>query len=178
MKEIEERRSIRRYKPIKIESQKLDAVLESARMAPSGNNKQPWHFIVVTDQSKKESLVEVANNQRWMLDAPVFIVCVADIRARVDSLDDIYVDEETSLYELKRVIRDTAIAIGHMQLEATHQGLGTCWVGWFTQKIIRPILGIPSDKYVVGIITLGYADENPPPRQRKAIQEIVHRETW
>lgn len=178
MKEIEERRSIRKYKPKEIESSKLEAILESARLAPSGNNKQPWHFIVVTDASKRQSLVDVANGQSWMLGAPVFIVCIADIRARMESSHDMYIDEESSLYELKRVIRDTAIAIEHVILEATHQGLGTCWVGWYTQKSIRPILGIPSDKYVVGIVTLGYADETPRPRPRKSISEIIHRETW
>jgi len=56
---------------------------------------------------------------------------------------------------LKRVIRDTAVAIGYLLLEAVNQGLGTCWTGFYTQSDVRPILGLPEDKFVVGIIPIG-----------------------
>lgn len=63
-------------------------------------------------------------------------------------------------------------------LEADDLGLGTCWVGWFIQNEIRPILNIPADKYVVVIVTLGYADEKPQVRPRKRLEEIIHYEIW
>jgi len=59
-----------------------------------------------------------------------------------------------------------------------HLGLGTCLVAWFIQDKIRPILNIPDDKYVVGIITLGYANETPKARPRKGLEEITHYESW
>ncbi|MDD3981001.1 MAG: nitroreductase family protein [Spirochaetia bacterium] len=178
MKEIEQRKSVRKYSSKQVEKEKLDAILESARIAPSGHNKQPWHFIVVSDPEKRQEIATVSKQQRWMISAPLHIVCIADIRARVQSPEPTYVDEETPSFELKRVIRDTAIAASHILLEARHQGLDTCWVGYYDQKDIRPVLGIPEDKFVVGVVTLGYADESPVPRPRKRIEEIVHYERW
>ena len=65
-----------------------------------------------------------------------------------------------------------------MLLEANNAGLGVCWVAEFTQEEIRPVLNIPSDKYVVGVITVGYPDESPKPRPRKNLDNIVHHECW
>ncbi|BAH07315.1 hypothetical protein CKR_2264 [Clostridium kluyveri NBRC 12016] len=109
-----------------------------------------------------------------MISAPVFIVCVADIRCRIAENVDILIKEDSPQEELKQIIRDTSISISYMLLEANSLGLGTCWVGWFIQEEIRPILNIPSDKYVVGIITLGYANEAPEARPRKKLEKIVH----
>ena len=178
MREIEERKSVRKYSAEAIEKAKLDAIFGSARLAPSGHNKQPWHFIVVADAGKREEIAMASNQQRWMASAPVHIVCVADIRARTQSAEPMYVDEESPSFELKRVIRDTAIAMSHILLEARHQGLDTCWVSWYDQKEFRPLLGIPEDKFVVGVITLGYADEAPAPKPRKRMEEILHYERW
>jgi nitroreductase len=178
MQEIEQRKSVRKYKAQTVEKAKLEAIMESARLAPSGHNKQPWHFILVTEAAKRQDIAMISRNQRWMASAPVHIVCIADIRARVQSLEPIYVDEESPSFELKRVIRDTAIATSHILLEARHQGLDTCWVGYYDQKDLRPLLGIPEDKFVIGVITLGYADEVPTPRPRKRIEEILRYERW
>jgi nitroreductase len=105
-------------------------------------------------------------------------VCVADIRCRISIDTKIRLDENSSEPELKQIIRDTAIAIEHILLEAEHLGLATCWTAWFEQDAVRPILDIPDDKYVCGIITLGYGNETPRLRPRKAIEEIVRYETW
>jgi nitroreductase len=178
MKEIELRRSIRKYQNTEIEKETIEKLIESARLTPSGNNRQPWHFILVADKSIKEKIVEKANNQKWMLTAPLFIVCVADVKARINSEDEMYVDEETPMFELKRVIRDTAIATENIILEAVNRGLGTCWVGWFKQNEIRQVLEIPSDKFVIGILTVGVPDENPEQRPRNSISEIMHYNKW
>lgn len=113
-----------------------------------------------------------------MLSAPVFIVCVADICCRISVDVGISLNEDSPQEELKQIIRDTSISIGHILLEADNLGLGTCWVAWFIQEEIRPILNIPADKYVVGIITLGYANEAPKARPRKKLEEIAHYESW
>ncbi|PKM72726.1 MAG: nitroreductase [Firmicutes bacterium HGW-Firmicutes-16] len=178
MKEIENRRSIRKYTDKKVPKEALMQVLESARMAPSGSNTQPWNFIIVESEEMKEKIVAVDNNQKWMLTAPVFIVCVADICCRIDSKPDMYIDEDSPEPEVKQIIRDTAVAIEHILLEADHLGLASCWTGWFDQKDMRPTMNIPNDKYVCGVITLGYADENPEQRPRRKMDDMIRYEKW
>lgn len=178
IEEIKIRRSIRKYLNKPVEDEKIIQLVESARLAPSGSNTQPWHFIIVKSELIKQKLAKVSHNQQWMISAPVFIVCVADIRCRIAENVDILIKEDSPQEELKQIIRDTSISISYMLLEANSLGLGTCWVGWFIQEEIRPILNIPSDKYVVGIITLGYANEAPEARPRKKLEKIVHYESW
>ena len=178
-KEIISRRSIRKYiakKPV--EDEKIIELIESARLAPSGSNTQPWHFIVVKSDAARQKLAEASHNQKWMMSAPVFIACVADIRSRIAEDTKLSLNENSPEPELKQIIRDTSIAVEHMVLCAEKLGLGTCWVAWFTQEEIRPIMNIPSDKYVVGIVTLGYPDESPKARPRKDLKEIIHYENW
>jgi nitroreductase len=178
IKEIETRRSIRKYSNKPVEDEKILQLIESARIAPSGSNTQPWHFIIVKSELTREKLGKASYDQKWMSTAPVHIVCVADIRARINDDIDITLDENSPQPELKLIIRDATIAIEHIVLEAENLGLGTCWVAWFVQEDIRPILNIPSDKYVVGIIPVGYADETPKPRPRKKLEDIIHYENW
>lgn len=178
IKEMETRRSIRKYINKQVEDEKILQLIGSARIAPSGSNTQPWHFIIVKSESIREELSKASHNQKWMSTAPVHIVCVADIRTRIKDDVDIVINENSPQPELKLIIRDATIAIEHIVLEAENLGLGTCWVAWFIQEDIRPILNIPSDKYVVGIIPVGYADERPKPRPRKNLEDIIHYEKW
>lgn len=176
--EIENRRSIRKYNNREVEKEKILEIINSARLSPSGSNTQPWNFIIVTSETIKEKITTANHNQRWMISAPVFIVCVADIRCRIDSNATIRLDENSPEPELKQIIRDTSIAIEHMCLQAEHLGLSTCWTAWFNQNDIRPILGIPEDKYVCCVLTLGYADEQPEQRPRKPLNELIRYEKW
>lgn len=178
MEEIKTRRSIRKYLDKPVEDKLLLQLLESARLAPSGSNNQPWHFIVVRSEENRRRLTEVANNQKWMLTAPVFIVCVADIRCRIPEGETLCLTEESPQEALKQIIRDTAIAAENLLLEAQHLGLGACWVAWYRQTEIRPVLNIPSDKYVCGIITVGYPGETPAPHPRKPLEHLVRYEKW
>ena len=79
LEEIRDRRSIRKYLNKEISQEDILTVLEAARLAPSGSNTQPWRFVVVTSQDTKERIAQADYNQKWMADAPVFIVCVADL---------------------------------------------------------------------------------------------------
>jgi len=178
MKEIKLRRSIRKYVDKPVDDEKILRLLENARLAPSGSNTQPWHFIIIRDEEIKKRIARVSHNQKWMLSAPVFIACVADIRSRIKPGIEIILDEESLQNELKQIIRDTAIAVEHIVLEAINEGLGTCWVAWFIQNEIRPILGLSNDKYVLSIITIGFPGEEPKPTKRKKLKEIVHYEKW
>jgi nitroreductase len=176
--EIRTRRSIRKYTDQPVSEEIVTQLLESARLAPSGKNTQPWHFIVVRSESTRKKLAEVSHRQGWMAEAPVHIVCIGDIRARIGGNDALTVDENSPQFELKQTIRDTSIAVEHMVLEAESMGLSTCWIAWFDQKDIRPVLNIPADKYVLNILTVGYSDENPKARPRKRLEDVVHYENW
>ena len=175
---IQHRRSIRKFTSEPIEPDKLQSVLEAARLAPSGNNKQPWTFIVVQSEQQCQAVMEACHRQTWMMTAPAFIVAVADMAGRVATEPGLYLDENSPHWELKRAIRDTAIATENMLLEADAQGLGTCWVGFFVQSEIRPVLGIPDDKFVLAVIPIGYPAEQPLARPRKLLSEIVRYEKW
>ena len=178
IKSIANRRSVRKYTDIHVEEEKMLKLIESARMAPSGSNTQPWNFIIVRNEETKDRIVKADNNQQWMKTAPAFIVCVADIRCRIKEDRDIYLDENSDLPELKQIIRDTAIAIEHILLEAENIGLSSCWTAWFSQKDIRPIMDIPGDKYVVGVITIGYSDGTGKAAPKKPLEDMVRYEKW
>lgn len=175
---IKQRRSIRKFQEKPIEQDKLTEILEAARLAPSGNNKQPWFFIVVKDETLKHEVAVGTRNQLWIASAPVVIVAVADICARSDNYAGMFVDEDTSSFDLKRVIRDTTIAITQLLLEVDNQGLGACWCGAFTQASIRPVLNIPEDKFVLAVIPVGYPAEEAAARPRKELSSILRYETW
>ena len=174
VKAIEERRSIRTYTNQKIADETVSQLFESARLAPSGSNSQPWHFLAITNQEMQEKVAKASHGQKWMLSAPLFIVCIA----KIESNPNLYLDEVSPEIDLKRGIRDTSIAAEHIVLEATRLGLGTCWVAWFTQTEIKTLLNLPPDTYVVGILTVGYPDEKPAQRKRKELGEILHYNTW
>ena len=179
IKEIRSRKSTRKYNYTPVDDEKILQLIESARLTPSGSNTQPWNFIIVKSEDIKEQIAKVDGNQMWMKTAPVFIVCVADIRCRVkDDSVEIFLDEESGLRELKQVVRDTAIAIEHILLEAESIGLSSCWTAYFDQKDIRPILGIPNDKYVVGIVTIGYADASGGSAPRRPLESMIRYEKW
>lgn len=76
IKEIEMRRSIRKYSNKPIEDEKINELLESARLAPSGNNTQPWHYIVVKSEEMRQKIVEASHNQKWMFTASsIYCMC-------------------------------------------------------------------------------------------------------
>lgn len=178
MKEIENRRSIRKYTDKKVEEQKLMQILESARLAPSGSNTQPWNFIIIESKEMKERIVAVDHNQSWMMTAPVFVAVIADISCRLEPTEGMYLDENSPLPELKQIIRDTAAAIENMLLEAVNLELSACWTGWYEQKEIRAVLNVPDDKYVCGVITIGYGDESPAMRPRRKLEDMIRFEKW
>jgi len=178
VKEIKSRKSVRQYNDMPVDDEKIIQLIESARLAPSGSNTQPWNFVIVRSEATKAKISEVNNNQAWMKSASVFIICVADIRCRIKDDVDVYLDENSALPELKQIIRDTAVAIEHILLEAERLGLSSCWTAWYSQKDIRPIMNIPDDKYVVGIVTIGYSDMSRNSAPRKSLDSMIRYETW
>ena len=166
MTAIKTRRSIRAYKDKPIEDEKLKAVLEAGRLAPSARNLQEWKYVVVRDKESRNKLVDVANGQKFVGQAAAVIVACA-----------VKTDHVMPCEELSYPI-DLAISIDHMTLEATEQGLGTCWIGAFRQDAIKELLGIPEEVRVVAVIPIGYPDVSPDPRLRKSMEEIVVYDRW
>ena len=163
---IKRRRSIRKYKNCAVEDDKLNKVLEAGRLAPSANNRQEWRFVVVRDPQVRERLMAAACNQRFVAQAPVVIACC--------SVEDSHI--MTCGHAAYAI--DVAIAIDHMTLAAAGQGLGTCWIGAFYESRVREILSVPERVRIVELLTLGYPDEQPGARPRKALGEIVYWEKW
>lgn len=152
-KVIETRRNIRRYKPDPVPTDLIETVLASARVAPSAGNRQPYHFIVITDTETKKAL----GLREWAAEAPVIIVGYTDPAA-------------SPSWHLV----DFAIAFEHVILAATNLRLGTCWLGRLERETIKQVLSIPETVKIVAVTPLSYPDETPEPKTRKPLSEMVH----
>ena len=167
MEAIRKRYSARSYQNRPVETEKVDKILEAARLAPSASNRQEWRFVVVRDKGIRQHLMKAAKNQPFVGEAPVVIACCAKTDNHIMTCGQM-------CYPI-----DMAIAIEHMALEATEEGLGTCWVGAFYEDQVKEILGIPQDIRVVELLALGYADKPSLSRKdRLSIEEIVMHERW
>jgi nitroreductase len=163
---IKERRSVRSYKPEEIPEEDLTAILQAARLAPSARNRQSWRFVITRDEKLREELAHAAHEQMFISKAPVVIAAVA--------LDPEYVMGcEVPAYAV-----DLAIAVDHMTLQAVELGLGTCWIGAFSQDRVKKILKIPDRYKVVALLPVGYPSASGGPKNRKSLEEIVCYETF
>lgn len=167
MEAIKKRFSVRCYQDRPVEDQKLKSIIEAARLAPSAKNLQEWRFIIVKDETTRKHLMKAAKNQTFVAEAPIVIACCAVTDNHVMTCGQL-------CYPI-----DVAIAIEHMVLKATEEGLGTCWVGAFYEDQVKDILGIPKEIPIVELLTLGYMRE-PYPRHkdRLSFEEIVMYERW
>ena len=202
---ILKRASIRRWKPVPVEKEKIEKVLEAGRRAPSWGNTQPWRFIVVQDKAKIEEIAKAAGGQPH-INAPVLIVCCGAIndlsrkmhRETLAQLRDAGVTNWTDDFLDNVVLKSDAfapyllgepvmtvkageqvmIAVAYMTLEAVNQGLGTCWVGAITPKEVHKVMNLPDNIFVQSLLPLGYPGEDPKPRPRKDISKIVFWEKY
>jgi nitroreductase len=163
---IQKRRSVRSYKPIEIPEERLKRVLEAARLAPSAHNDQDWKFVVVRDMKTRKRLAEAANYQDFIAEAPVLIIAVALNPERFMSSG------------IPSCAINLSIAVDHMTLQAQEEGLGTCWIGAFSQEKVRDILNIPEKYKVIALLPLGFPADSPRPKRRKSLEEIICYETF
>ena len=151
---IKGRRSIRQYKDQPIPEEVLTTVLEAARLAPSAGNMQEYKFIVVRDDKTRKELVPACNNQSFVGEAPCIIVgCALNPKRRYAFVD-------------------VAIAMDHMTLVAHSLGLGTCWIGAFSEDKVKELLGIPGEVSVVCLLPIGYPAKEGITRTRKSAEEL------
>ncbi|MGZ3648388.1 MAG: nitroreductase family protein [Syntrophales bacterium] len=193
---IEKRRSIRKFKPDTISEEHITALLDAARLAPSGSNSQPWRFKVVRDREIRLQLAQASYKQAFIAEAPIVFVCCIDLKSFIDGtvsgIQDLgrigavegrivkIIADRTERYtpvdieELTpRIALNLAIAVEHIVLRALDFGLGSCWVRLFDEKAIKSTFGWGRNIHVVALLPVGYPAETPAPRRRLKIEEIL-----
>ena len=163
MKAILERRSIRKYLAKDVESEKIDAILEAGRWAPSASNKQPWHFIVIRDPDTRKKLADAHQYGGFMAESPVVIAVLGDPNKHP-----------------KYHLADPHNAVQNMLLAAHALDLGTCWMGvrdTDVESLFKEMLNVPDDYRFVCCISIGYYDVEAR-KNRFDISEIVSYESF
>ena len=167
MAAIRTRKSVRSFLDTPVDEATLNRVVEAARLAPSARNAQEWRFIAVRDKGMRERIAVEAARQPFIAKAAVLLACCAETDGRIMRCGQ-------AAYPI-----DVAIAMDHLSLAAVAEGLGTCWIGAFDEKMVKDLLGIPPAMRVVQLMPLGWpADPAPAAKSRLAMDTILHRERW
>ena len=164
---IRKRYSVRAYQSKPVEQEKLDAILEAAMLAPTAANRQPFQLLVIHTQGREQELKRIYRRD-WFVEAPI-ILCGIGVPSKG------WVRSEDKRHYLDV---DVAIVMDHIILSAANQGLGTCWIAAFNTKAAREILCLPDDVEPIIFTPLGYPDDQPKPKVRKSIRELVRYECW
>ena len=158
---VRKRYSVRAYRPDPVEEEKLQRVLEAARLAPTATNSQPFQIIVIPTAGREADLQRIYG-RRWFTQAPL-VICACAIPnqgwARMDGKS--YTDV------------DVAIVMDHLILAATELELGTCWIAAFDPDAAREVLDLPEGVEPIVFTPLGYPADQPRPKVRKPLSELV-----
>jgi len=155
---IRKRRSIRRYTDDTIPKADLETIVDAGRLAATGNNRQPWDFVVVTDRTMIERF-KVSG--AWIEKAGAVIVVVMDPVSRW-------------------WVEDGAAAIENMLLASTALGYGACWVegdALTHEALFKTLLDVPTEKRVMALIPIGLAAEMPT-QEKKPLEKVLHWERY
>ena len=172
-----QRQSDRAFDPQKpVEPEKLQRILRAGSIAPSACNAQPWHFIVVDDPELKNQVADATSNRvlgmnHFTKQAPIHLLIVEE-RANFTSGIGSWVKNKHFPHI------DIGIAAAHLTLAAAAEGLGSCIIGWFDEKKIKKLLGIPSSRRVLLDILIGYSAQEYREKKRKPINEVVSRNRY
>jgi nitroreductase len=163
---VQKRYSVRAYKPDPVEDDKLSQVLEAARLAPTANNRQPFQIIVIHTAGREADLRRIYG-RGWFTQSPLLVaICAIPAQSWVRRDGKNYADV------------DVTLAMDHLILAATNLGLGTCWVAAFDPAAAREVLHLPADVEPIAFTPLGYPADQPGPKQRKSLSELVRYEHW
>ncbi len=158
---ISQRYSVRAYKTKDVEEDKLKKILEAGRLSPSANNFQDWKFIIVKNKETRKKLAKAAFGQSFIGEAPVVIVaCGTEPKAMLACGQPAHTV-------------DVSIAFAYMILQAFELGLGTCWIGAFSEEQAKKVLSVPDNVRVVAMTPLGYPDEPPSQKSRRPLDQII-----
>ncbi|KAA6318765.1 FMN reductase [NAD(P)H] [termite gut metagenome] len=170
LKLVASRQSDRAYdKDRMVEQEKLERILEAARLAPSACNAQPWKFVVITDKELAAKIGKATAGlgmNRFAKDALAHILVVEE-SANISSILG------TKIKDKYFPLIDLGIASAYITLAAESEGLGSCILGWFNEKEIKKLVGIPPSKRVLLDITIGYPAKEKRKKIRKPIEKIV-----
>ncbi len=158
---IAKRYSVRAYREIEVEQDKLQRILEAARLAPTAANRQPFQVLVIRTAGRKEGLARIYHRE-WFRQAPL-VLCVCGLP------DQAWVRGDGENF----LAVDAAIVMDHMILAATELGLGTCWIANFNAAKAREILGLPAGVVPMLLTPLGYPADQPAPKERKPLWDLV-----
>ena len=159
------RRSVRKLSSEPLPPGCEAVLLEAFTWAPSGGNAQPWQVRIVRDQSCKHRLSEAAFNQSFVEEAPVVFVVCADLDRAFRS----YKERGRDLY----CIQDTAAAAQNVLLAVHAMGLGSCWVGAFSEEKVSQVLDLPANLRPVAILPIGVPKAEPRAPSRRPVDEIA-----
>ena len=160
MQTIYERRSIREYTDRAIDREVLEKIVDAARWAPNGGNRNLWRFIVVTSAARKKLMLKFAPG---IFDMPAALILVC-----MQPYQKVVTDNARMIH-----MADAACAATNIALAAHSEGIGSCLAVSFADIAIRKILSIPEGVNPKILVTLGYPDESPDPPSRKEITEIT-----
>ncbi|WP_321437539.1 nitroreductase family protein [uncultured Bacteroides sp.] len=167
---VKSRQSDRAYDTTRdVEPEKLERILEAARLAPSACNAQPWRFVVVTDKELSKKVGKAASGMgmnKFAKDAPVHILVVEESANITSLLGGKVKNKHFPLVDL-------GIATAHITLAAESEGLGSCILGWFDEKEIKSLVGIPSNKRLILDITIGYSIKPKRGKIRKEKGKVI-----
>ena len=164
---VQKRYSVRAYQPTPVEDTKLAKVLEAVRFAPTASNRQPFQLIIAHVKGREADLQRVYG-RRWFVQAPL-VICACGVPAQAWVRDVDRANYATV---------DVAIAMDHFILAATSLGLGTCWIAAFNPVAARQVFALPEGVEPIALTPLGYPADQPIPKERKPLTELVRYERW
>ena len=165
---IKKRQSDRKYAPRPVAREHILKCLEAARLAPSACNSQPWKFIVVDEPEKLKEMSDAAvglGMNKFTMQVPVLVAVVQETMNLSAKAGALVKDKDYSMMDL-------GMAVEHFCLQAADLGLGTCIMGWFDEKRIKKLLGVPRGRRIQLIISLGYPDAPTRDKIRKPLEDM------
>jgi nitroreductase len=163
---IESRYSVRAYKSTPVEDEKLNHILEAARLAPTAVNRQPFQILVIHTKGREKDLMRIYGRE-WFVQPPI-VLCVCGVPALAWSRMD----------GMNYYMVDVSIVMDHVILAAANQGLGSCWIGAFNPDAAREVLGLPDAVEPIAFTPIGYPDDEPKPKKRKELADLIRYENW
>ncbi len=164
---VRQRYSVRAYKPDPVEEEKLQEILEAGRLAPTAANRQAFQIMVVQTKGREEELKQIYGRD-WFVQAPL-VLCVCALPADNWTRRD----DNKNYYDV-----DAAIVMDHLILAAANMGLGACWIAAFNPTAARQVLALPDEVEPIVFTPLGYPADEPRPKKRKPLEDLVRYERW
>jgi len=154
---LKDRRTIRSFQEKMIADKEIEMILEAGRWAPSASNRQPWEFVVIKNEVKKQELAKIARYGKFIEYAPLIIAIIGKIK------------QNPNWY-----IQDTSLVSMNMMLMAWALGIGTCWIGSMDREKAKEILELGKNDFVLTVLPMGYIEgEIPKPKNRKPLEKIT-----